>query len=86
MTLVIVEVEPTYYQQVNGTPSSPPVEISRGSIARTVERSKASATGTSAAQSSRRAKNAAHRANDIGMHFAMLKLGARTRHSHLRLF
>ncbi|KAJ3538769.1 hypothetical protein NM688_g6472 [Phlebia brevispora] len=51
--------------KVNGTPSSPPVEISRGNISRSAERTKASATGTTAAQSSRRAKNAAHRANDV---------------------
>lgn len=52
--------------QVNGRPSSPPVEISRGNMPRSSERTKASATGTTAAQSSRRAKNAAHRANDVG--------------------
>ena len=52
--------------QVNGRPTSPPAEVSRGNIARTNERTKASATGTTAAQSSRRAKNAAHRANDVG--------------------
>ncbi|KAF7798463.1 hypothetical protein EIP86_009684 [Pleurotus ostreatoroseus] len=51
--------------KVNGRPTSPPAEVSRGNIARTNERTKASATGTTAAQSSRRAKNAAHRANDV---------------------
>ena len=53
-------------QPVNGTPSSPPPDVSRGSIPRSAERSKASASGTTAVQSSRRAKNAAHRANDVG--------------------
>lgn len=56
----------TFGAQVNGRPTSPPVEISRGNMARSSERTKASATGTTAAQSSRRAKNAAHRANDVG--------------------
>ncbi|THG96131.1 hypothetical protein EW026_g5644 [Hermanssonia centrifuga] len=54
---------------LNGTHSSPPVDIPRGEIERTVERSKASTSGTTAAQSSRRAKNAAHRADDVEFAF-----------------
>ncbi|CAL1699777.1 unnamed protein product [Somion occarium] len=56
---------------VNGaaSPSSHSVELSRGDIERSLERSKASGSGTTAAQSSRRAKNAAHRADDVEFAF-----------------
>ncbi|KIP06360.1 hypothetical protein PHLGIDRAFT_515660 [Phlebiopsis gigantea 11061_1 CR5-6] len=56
-------------KRTNGLSMSPPAEISRGEIERSMERSKASATGSTAAQSSRRAKNAAHRADDVEFAF-----------------
>ncbi|KAH9946869.1 hypothetical protein B0H21DRAFT_891679 [Amylocystis lapponica] len=49
----------------NDTLASPHMEISRTEV----ERAKASAAGPSAAQSSRRAKNAAHRADDVEFAF-----------------
>lgn len=53
--------------QSNGIHATPAVELSRTEFERSVERSKGPASGTTtAAQSSRRAKNAAHRADDVG--------------------
>lgn len=43
------------------------MELSRSDVERSLDRSKAAASGPSATQSVRRAKNAAHRANDVGM-------------------
>ncbi|KAI0792533.1 hypothetical protein C8Q75DRAFT_849873 [Abortiporus biennis] len=57
---------------INGTHASPPshsLELSRGDFERVLERSKVGATGTAAAQNSRRAKNAAHRADDVEFAF-----------------
>ncbi|EKM57970.1 uncharacterized protein PHACADRAFT_251900 [Phanerochaete carnosa HHB-10118-sp] len=56
-------------KHTNGFSTSPPAELSRGEVERTMERAKASANGTIAAQSSRRAKNAAHRADDVEFAF-----------------
>lgn len=56
-------------KHTNGLSMSPPPELSRGEVERTMERAKASATGTTAVQSSRRAKNAAHRADDVEFAF-----------------
>ncbi|KAH8084310.1 hypothetical protein BXZ70DRAFT_957639 [Cristinia sonorae] len=57
----------------NGIPSSSlpsqSLEPTRGELERSLERSKAAASGTTAAQSSRRAKNAAHRADDVEFAF-----------------
>ncbi|THH27443.1 hypothetical protein EUX98_g6745 [Antrodiella citrinella] len=56
----------------NGTQASPPsraLELSHGDLDRSVERQKAATSGTTAAQSSRRAKNAAHRADDVEFAF-----------------
>lgn len=56
--------------QTNGAHAAPAVELSRTEFERSVDRSKASGSGaTTAAQSSRRAKNAAHRADDVGEYF-----------------
>ncbi|KAI0346389.1 hypothetical protein BDW22DRAFT_1388518 [Trametopsis cervina] len=63
------QLSSTFGVKVNGIPASPAVELSRAEIERSVERSKASASGTTAAQSSRRAKNAAHRADDVEFAF-----------------
>ncbi|KAL6301077.1 hypothetical protein BKA93DRAFT_493457 [Sparassis latifolia] len=56
----------------NGTqlsPASRHMDISRNEVDRSLERSKASTAGPSAVQSSRRAKNAAHRADDVEFAF-----------------
>lgn len=55
---------PSFYQPTNGVhaPASRHTEPSRNEH----ERSKGAVAGPSAAQSSRRAKNAAHRADDVG--------------------
>ncbi|KAI0697045.1 hypothetical protein BC835DRAFT_1339896 [Cytidiella melzeri] len=63
------QLSSTFGAKVNGSQAFPAVELSRTEIERSVERSKVSASGTTAAQSSRRAKNAAHRADDVEFAF-----------------